>query len=527
MTSKVLTLTKSKSLSSVVPRKRTPSPEKNDEIVAEEMEPAVKKPKVELKASSFGLKRQYSTINISADKWLLTLDPESVKKLESPPSLTDGLDIETEKDLRYLGCEIIQSGAILLRLPQVAAATAQILYQRYFYQRSFVRHSWEYIAMGCLLLASKIEEAPRRPRDVINVFHRLEYLHGKRAESKEYVPMLLDSKYVNLKNQVIKAERKVLNVLGFVVHVNHPHKLIYAYLSALALLDNNELIQRAWSYMNDGLRTDIFLRYPPETIACACIFLAARTISKPVLLPQTPLPWCEAFDASDRDVRTISLILLEVYRRLRAPNWLRLNDVLNKIRGSSSATDVRNGELKNASSAAVAELERKRREIVAKADEMRRGRGASFEGRKLHSATHNSENKISPEKVKHHHHRRHHKGGKKRVKDSRQDYRTRDRRRSRSRDRSQSREEHQKSRSRDDRVGNYSRDEKQKSHSKERRRRSRSKEKRQRSRSREERRRILKDRISNQRERERDVYKALGKRPQGSESPERPSKQRR
>lgn len=58
--------------------------------------------------------------------------------------------------------------------------------------------------------------------------------------------MLLDSKYVNLKNQVIKAERKVLNVLGFVVHVNHPHKLIYAYLSALALLDNNELIQRAW-----------------------------------------------------------------------------------------------------------------------------------------------------------------------------------------------------------------------------------------------------------------------------------------
>ena len=57
MTSKVLTLTKSKSLSSVVPRKRTPSPEKNDEIVAEEMEPAVKKPKVELKASSFGLKR--------------------------------------------------------------------------------------------------------------------------------------------------------------------------------------------------------------------------------------------------------------------------------------------------------------------------------------------------------------------------------------------------------------------------------------------------------------------------------------
>ena len=30
--------------------------------------------------------------------------------------------------------------------------------------------------------------------------------------------------------------------------------------------------------MNDSLRTDIFLRFTPETIACACIDLAARTL---------------------------------------------------------------------------------------------------------------------------------------------------------------------------------------------------------------------------------------------------------
>lgn len=28
--------------------------------------------------------------------------------------------------------------------------------------------------------------------------------------------------------------------------------------------------------MNDSLRTDIFQRFPPETIACGCIELAAR-----------------------------------------------------------------------------------------------------------------------------------------------------------------------------------------------------------------------------------------------------------
>lgn len=30
--------------------------------------------------------------------------------------------------------------------------------------------------------------------------------------------------------------------------------------------------------MNDSLRTDVFLRFTPETIACACIDLAARAL---------------------------------------------------------------------------------------------------------------------------------------------------------------------------------------------------------------------------------------------------------
>lgn len=45
--------------------------------------------------------RLYSSINISADKWLLTLDKNSVAKLESPPSLADGLDKKTEQ-VRFL-----------------------------------------------------------------------------------------------------------------------------------------------------------------------------------------------------------------------------------------------------------------------------------------------------------------------------------------------------------------------------------------------------------------------------------------
>jgi len=36
------------------------------------------------------------------------------------------------------------------------------------------------MVMACLLLASKIEEEPRKPRDVVNVYNRLKQLHQHR-----------------------------------------------------------------------------------------------------------------------------------------------------------------------------------------------------------------------------------------------------------------------------------------------------------------------------------------------------------
>lgn len=40
----------------------------------------------------------------------------------------------------------------------------------------------------------------------------------------------------------------------------------------------NSIILSFRNYMNDSLRTDVFVRFQPESIACACIYLAARTL---------------------------------------------------------------------------------------------------------------------------------------------------------------------------------------------------------------------------------------------------------
>lgn len=59
--------------------------------------------------------KKYGAVVITLDNVLLP--PE---KLSPSPSQQDGLDAEIEMDLRILGCELIQTGGILLRLPQVS-----------------------------------------------------------------------------------------------------------------------------------------------------------------------------------------------------------------------------------------------------------------------------------------------------------------------------------------------------------------------------------------------------------------------
>ncbi|CAN2388205.1 positive regulation of phosphorylation of RNA polymerase II C-terminal domain [Pristimantis euphronides] len=199
-------------------------------------------------------------------------------------------------------------------------ATGQVLFQRFFYSKSFVKHSMEHVSMACVHLASKIEEAPRRIRDVINVFHRLRQLREKQKLS----PLVLDQEYVNLKNQIIKAERRILKELGFCVHVKHPHKSIVMYLQVLECERNKHLVQTSWNYMNDSLRTDVFVRFHPETIACACIYLAARTLE--ISLPNRP-HWFLLFGASEEDIREICLHILRLYTRKKAD----LTDLESKV----------------------------------------------------------------------------------------------------------------------------------------------------------------------------------------------------
>lgn len=157
---------------------------------------------------------------------------------------------------------------------------------------------------------------------------------------------MLDQNYIQLKNQVIKAERRVLKELGFCVHIKHPHKvsrtnagnrkggdavrfqIIVMYLQVLGFEKNQSLMQYSWNYMNDSLRTDVFVRYQPEAVACACIYLTARKLKLP--LPKNPA-WYTVFGASEPEIRDICVRVLRLYTRPK-PNVDALERRVDELR---------------------------------------------------------------------------------------------------------------------------------------------------------------------------------------------------
>ncbi|KAJ8529445.1 hypothetical protein K7X08_036280 [Anisodus acutangulus] len=227
------------------------------------------------------------------------------EQLINSPSRKDGIDDDTETTLRIYGCDLIQESGILLRLPQAVMATGQVLFHRFYCKKSFVRFNVKRVAASCVWLASKLEENPRKARQVLIVFHRMEC-------RRENLPIEhLDTsskKYIDLKADLIRTERHLLKEMGFICHVEHPHKFISNYLAALGT--PAELRQEAWNLANDSLRTTLCVRFKSEVVACGVVYVAARRFQVP--LPENP-PWWKAFDADKAGIDEVCRVLAHLY----------------------------------------------------------------------------------------------------------------------------------------------------------------------------------------------------------------------
>jgi len=242
--------------------------------------------------------------------------------LQRAPSRDDGVDPETEEQLRIFGAELIQRAGTLLRVNQMTIVSASALFQHFFFRRSFAEFDVQAIATAAMVLGCKLEEDHRRLHEVVVVFHRLRMreLHESGKPSYDGVPTpgLEGQQYLEAKQEVVRGERHILREIGFEVELlfDHPHKYILQYLKSLVPASSNAFSQKAWNYMNDSMRTVLCCTHEPRVIAAAGVLLAAQAVG--IELPTNP-PWWEALDLTDvSDVRHIAGTIAALYKRAPA-----------------------------------------------------------------------------------------------------------------------------------------------------------------------------------------------------------------
>ncbi|CAK8994679.1 unnamed protein product [Durusdinium trenchii] len=256
---------------------------------------------------------------------MVALVPSEV--LAAPPSREDGIDEDSEDQLRRFGAHLIQRAGVLLRLPQLTVVAAAALFQRFYFRKSFAEFEVRVLAMAAVTLASKLQEHPRKVVEVIQVFYRLkmrevEEEDGSASYAGKPTPLLDPTKkeFHDAKKELLSAERNILRELGFEVNLllDHPHRYAIEYIEHLQR--PAELAQKVWNYLNDSLQTSLCCSHQPQNIAGASLVLASKDLG--VNLPSKP-PWWETFGVQIKDAELIASEMEGLYLK-KAPEYFEV-----------------------------------------------------------------------------------------------------------------------------------------------------------------------------------------------------------
>lgn len=200
------------------------------------------------------------------------------KELRNSPSIRDGMDFETERRYRKEGTRFIMECGTQMLLGHHTIATGAIYFHRFYMFHTFQEFPRYVTACCCLFLAGKVEETPKKCRDIITT-----------ARS-----MLPDPKFQTFSDDLRKAKEEVmtlesilLQTIKFDLEVEHPYNFLVSYAKCLRG-DKSKLqkmVQMAWNFVNDSLSTTVCLQWEPEIIAVAMIHLASK------LSKFTPTDW--------------------------------------------------------------------------------------------------------------------------------------------------------------------------------------------------------------------------------------------
>ena len=189
--------------------------------------------------------------------------------------------------------------------------------------KSFQRHERHVIGATCLYLAGKVEETAKKVRFVVaalyNVKHKEKIDAGLRTRmnaDRDITPEHQKS-FWDLKAELMRTERLVLETITFDLSVEHPYKPMLRFAKTIGAA--KELAQTSWNFINDSLRSPLCIIHEPETIAAGAMFLASKFLGqdlpegKPAADGTPTTPWWKTMEVVPAKAEEVMMCILDLY----------------------------------------------------------------------------------------------------------------------------------------------------------------------------------------------------------------------
>ena len=161
--------------------------------------------------------------------------------LRKTPSILDGISFEKEQRYRREGARFIIKVGTKMNLRYDTMATGVVYFHRFYMCHSFKEFPRFETACSCLFLAGKVEETPKKCKDIIKTARQF----------------LTDAQFAlfgdDPKEEVLTLERILLQTINFDLQVDHPYSYLIKYAKSLRG-DKEKLqkvVQMAWTFIND------------------------------------------------------------------------------------------------------------------------------------------------------------------------------------------------------------------------------------------------------------------------------------
>lgn len=248
---------------------------------------------------------------LAESQWLFT-----ETELLRTPSVLDGLSPEKECENRSKGVNFILQVGIMLKLPQITLATANVFLHRFYMRHSMVDtpnrpgfHRYS-IAATSLFLATKVEEDCRKMKDLVIACVRVaQKAPGKVVDEQ-------DKEYWRWKDNILHNEDLLLEAICFDLSLEPPHKTMFELLVFFGEQENKRLRNAAWAFVNDSCMTMLCLLFSSRTIAASSLYAAAKHCG--VCLPDDAQgrPWWEIVGVKLRSIRRACNIMATMYETI-------------------------------------------------------------------------------------------------------------------------------------------------------------------------------------------------------------------